>query len=92
MPGPDIPNVVAAAAGAYVGTQKRRYRTRVARLGAILTGTLCSSYLTPLIAKFAGWTSVEHQLGLSFLVGTLGLRSVEWLTTKFGIQAVNDDV
>ena len=90
MPAPDLQNVVAAAAGAYVGTEKRRYKTWFARLGAIATGTLCSAYLTPLIGKFAGWNTVEHQLGLSFLVGTLGLRSVEWLTEKMGMARNND--
>jgi hypothetical protein len=43
----------------------------------VFTGTVSAVYLTPLVADQIGWTKPVEMLGLSFLLGTLGLRTVQ---------------
>ena len=43
----------------------------------VLSGTASAIYLTPLVAKQIGWHEPHQMIGLSFLLGTLGLRTVQ---------------
>jgi hypothetical protein len=77
----DIHQFIAGFAGAIVGTNWSKIKSVMQGAITILAGATSALYLTPLVAKQVGWTQPEQMLGLSFLLGTLGLRTVQALNT-----------
>jgi hypothetical protein len=75
----DLHQFIAGFAGAVVGTNWATIKSAVQGGITILAGATSALYLTPLVAKQLGWNSHEQWLGLSFLLGTLGLRTVQAL-------------
>ena len=77
----DIQQIIAGALGSVAGTDWRHVKTFAQGAIRIITGTACATYLTPLIAQQLTITDFKYMLGLSFLMGTLGMKSVHKLTT-----------
>jgi len=75
--GIDTNQLIAATAGAITGTDWKKIRTTMQGVITVFTGTVSAVYLTPLVADQIGWTKPVEMLGLSFLLGTLGLRTVQ---------------
>lgn len=75
----EVHQFIAGFAGAVVGTNWSKIKTAVQGAITIFAGATSALYLTPLVAKQLGWQSHEQWLGLSFLLGTLGLRTVQVL-------------
>lgn len=73
----DFNQLLAALAGAITGTDWKKVRTVMQGVITVFTGTVSAVYLTPLVAEQIGWTKPVEMLGLSFLLGTLGLRTVQ---------------
>ena len=73
----DFNQLIAALAGAITGTDWKKVRTVMQGVITVFTGTVSAVYLTPLVAAQIGWTKPVEMLGLSFLLGTLGLRTVQ---------------
>jgi hypothetical protein len=73
----DLNQLLAAMAGAITGTEWKKVRTTMQGAVTVFTGTVSAVYLTPLLADYIGWTKPVEMLGLSFLLGTLGLRTVQ---------------
>lgn len=79
--GIDTNQLIAATAGAITGTDWKKIRTTMQGVITVFTGTVSAVYLTPLVADQIGWTKPVEMLGLSFLLGTLGLRLVQMFNT-----------
>jgi hypothetical protein len=77
----DIQQIIAGMLGAVAGTDWKGVKTFAQGAVRIITGTACATYLTPLIAQQLTITDFKYMLGLSFLMGTLGMKSVHKLTT-----------
>jgi hypothetical protein len=73
----DVNQMIAATAGAITGTDWKKIKTVIQGLITVFTGTVSAVYLTPLVGEQIGWTKPVEMLGLSFLLGTLGLRTVQ---------------
>jgi hypothetical protein len=73
----ELHQFIAGFAGAVVGTNWSSIKTVVQGAITIFAGATSALYLTPLVARQLGWQSHEQWLGLSFLLGTLGLRTVQ---------------
>ena len=73
----DINQLLAGLAGAITGTEWKKVKTVMQGVITVFTGTVSAVYLTPLVANQMGWTKPVEMLGLSFLLGTLGLRTVQ---------------
>lgn len=73
----DVNQLLAGLAGAITGTEWKKVKTVMQGLITVFTGTVSAVYLTPLVANQMGWTKPVEMLGLSFLLGTLGLRTVQ---------------
>lgn len=73
----DLNQLLAALAGAITGTDWKKVKTVMQGVVTVFTGTVSAVYLTPLVAQQIGWTKPVEMLGLSFLLGTLGLRTVQ---------------
>lgn len=81
----DIQQIVAGFFGALVGVSKQSHKNLAALGVAVLSGTASATYLTPIIADLLKITDAKYQLGLSFLMGTFGLRGVEMITERMSI-------
>lgn len=73
----DLQQIVAAFLGAVVGVSKQSHANIGNLLMAIIGGTASSTYLTPIVADIIQITDYKYMLGLSFFLGTLGMRTVE---------------
>jgi len=73
----DINQFLAGLAGAIAGTDWPKVKTVFQGLLTVFVGAMSAIYLTPIVAHRIGWKTPEEMVGLSFLLGTLGLRSVQ---------------
>jgi hypothetical protein len=77
----EVHQFIAGFAGAIVGTNWSKIKSWFQGAVTIFAGAASALYLTPLVAQQLGWHGYSHLLGLSFLLGTLGLRTVQALNT-----------
>lgn len=73
----DLNTLLAGFVGALIGTDWNKIKNVVQGAITVLSGTASAIYLTPLVAKQLGWEQPHQMIGLSFLLGTLGLRTVQ---------------
>ena len=73
----DLNTLLAGFIGALIGTDWNKIKNVVQGAITVLSGTASAIYLTPLVAHQLGWKQPVEMLGLSFLLGTLGLRTVQ---------------
>lgn len=73
----DWNQLLAGFIGAIIGTDWPKIKSLMQGIITVLSGTASAIYLTPLVAKQIGWDQPHEMIGLSFLLGTLGLRTVQ---------------
>lgn len=73
----DFNTLIAGFVGALIGTDWKKIKTWIQGTITVLSGTASAIYLTPMVAKQIGWEQPHQMIGLSFLLGTLGLRTVQ---------------
>lgn len=73
----DWNQLLAGFIGAVIGTDWPKVKSIMQGAITVLSGTASAIYLTPLVAKQLGWEQPHQMIGLSFLLGTLGLRTVQ---------------
>lgn len=86
----DIQQIVAGFFGSIVGVSKQSHLNFGALVLSVISGTASATYLTPVIATPLHIKDPKYMLGLSFLMGTLGLRGVEIVTAKLNLQGSKD--
>jgi hypothetical protein len=82
----DYQNFIAALVGSIIGASRDGHKNIISYILSVIAGTASSVYLTPLIASMLQMADAKYQLGLSFLVGTLGLKTIEFFTKKLQEQ------
>jgi len=73
----DLNTLVAGFIGALIGTDWRKIKNWIQGTITVMSGTASAIYLTPIMAHQLGWEKPHQMIGLSFLLGTLGLRTVQ---------------
>jgi len=73
----DLNTLLAGFVGALIGTDWKKIRNVFQGAITVLSGTASAIYLTPIMAHQLGWEQPHQMIGLSFLLGTLGLRTVQ---------------
>ena len=86
----DIQQIVAGFFGSIVGVSKQSHLNFGALVLSVISGTASATYLTPVIAAPLHIKDPKYMLGLSFLMGTLGLRGVEIVTAKLNLHGGKD--
>lgn len=81
----DIQQIVAGFFGSIVGVSRQSHQNLGSLIISVLSGTASATYLTPVIAAQLNIDDPRYMLGLSFLMGTLGLRGVEMITAKLNL-------
>ena len=79
-------NFLAAFIGSIIGASRDNHKNAVSYALSVLAGTASSVYLTPLIASLIQLNDAKYMLGLSFLVGTLGLKTIEFFSKRLLTQ------
>jgi hypothetical protein len=79
-------NFLAALIGSIIGASRDNHKNKISYLLSVLAGTASSVYLTPLIASMLQMNDAKYMLGLSFLVGTLGLKTIEFFSKRIQTQ------
>lgn len=79
-------NFIAAFVGSIIGASRDKHKNAISYSLSVVTGTASSVYLTPIIASMLQMTDAKYMLGLSFLVGTLGLKTIEFFSKKIQEQ------
>lgn len=86
----DIQQIVAGFFGSIVGVSRQSHLNFGALVLSVISGTASATYLTPVIAAPLHIKDPKYMLGLSFLMGTLGLRGVEIVTAKLNLHGGKD--
>lgn len=73
----DLNTLLAGFVGALIGTDWKKIKHWLQGVITVLSGTASALYLTPIMANQLGWEKPHQMIGLSFLLGTLGLRTVQ---------------
>jgi uncharacterized membrane protein len=73
----DLNTLLAGFVGALIGTDWEKIKHWIQGVITVLSGTASAIYLTPIMANQLGWEKPHQMIGLSFLLGTLGLRTVQ---------------
>ena len=82
----DYQNFIAAFVGSVIGASRDNHKNVISYAISVMTGTASSIYLTPIIASMLQMTDAKYMLGLSFLVGTLGLKTIEFFSKRIEEQ------
>jgi hypothetical protein len=79
-------NFIAAFVGSVIGASRDKHKNAISYGISVVTGTASSVYLTPIIASMLQMTDAKYMLGLSFLIGTLGLKTIEFFSKRLQEQ------
>jgi len=75
--GIDLTLCIAGTVGAIITIGKKALENLVVTFTSIVAGVGCANYLTPIIMDMAHLDNPKWQTGLAFILGTLGLKTVE---------------
>jgi hypothetical protein len=92
MTADEVQQIVAGFFGSLVGVSRQSHKNTGALIIAVVSGTASATYLTPIIGDALKITDPKYMLGLSFLMGTLGLRGVELITDKLQLGKAKVDL
>jgi uncharacterized membrane protein YeaQ/YmgE (transglycosylase-associated protein family) len=82
----EIQSLIAGFVGALIGSSKESHKNIFSHIISVIAGTAAAHYLTPIIADSMHMANPKMMLGMSFLIGTLGLRAVEMVTSKLNLK------
>ena len=86
MTSQEIQSLIAGFVGALIGSSKESHKNIFSHFISVVAGTAAAHYLTPIIADSLHMANPKMMLGMSFLIGTLGLRAVEMATSKLNLS------
>lgn len=80
-------HIIAGFVGAVIMVFKQKEkRSLFTNLFSVIAGTASATYLTPLVGSIMHQTDPNYLLGFAFLLGVLGLRSIEMIADYLGLD------
>lgn len=80
-------HVVAGFIGAIIMVLKQKEkRSLLANIASVIAGTASATYLTPIVGQMLNQHDPNYLLGFAFLLGVLGLRSIEIISDYLGFD------
>jgi hypothetical protein len=88
----DLNTLIAGFVGSLIGIDWKKIKNWLQGTITVISGTASAIYLTPIVAHQLGWDQPHQMIGLSFLLGTLGLRTVQAfnLTIEKSLKKVSE--
>jgi hypothetical protein len=81
---------VAGLFGALLMVGKKSALNVKETLFAIVTGVASANYLTPVVVDFLKISGTQYENGIAFVLGFVGLKGVETISTKVFKNIKND--
>jgi hypothetical protein len=81
--GINIGLIVAGFFGSLLMLSKNSSENLKSTLISIVTGVASANYLTPLVIEMFKVERQSYTLSIAFILGFLGLKGVEYITSKF---------
>lgn len=88
--GIDIILAMAGFFGALVSISREKQMSTIQRVISVLSGVGCANYLTPLLCSFIN-VSDNTKSSIAFLIGYLGLKSIEMAIDKLNRRLKKDE-
>ena len=80
-------HIIAGFVGAIIMVLKQEQKRNLwTNIASVVSGTASATYLTPIFGKALNQTDPNYLLGFAFLLGVLGLRSVELIADYIGLD------
>jgi len=82
--GIDIGIVIAGFAGAVILNIKNRKKSIAKSIACIIAGTLCATYMTPLVLNISPeYVKENGKYAVAFMMGYTGLKILDFLSETF---------
>ena len=80
-------HVIAGFIGAIIMVLRQKEKRNIlANIASVIAGTASATYLTPIVGKMLNQHDPNYLLGFAFLLGVLGLRSIEVFADYMGFD------
>ena len=80
-------HIIAGFVGAIIMVLKQEQKRSIwTNLASVIAGTASATYLTPIVGKILNQHDPNYLLGFAFLLGVLGLRSIEVAADYLGFD------
>ena len=80
-------HVIAGFIGAIIMVLRQKEKRGIlANIASVIAGTASATYLTPIVGKMLNQQDPNYLLGFAFLLGVLGLRSIEIVADYMGLD------
>lgn len=80
-------HIIAGFVGAIIMVLKQEQKRSIwTNLASVIAGTASATYLTPVVGKLLNQQDPNYLLGFAFLLGVLGLRSIEVMADYLGFD------
>lgn len=80
-------HIIAGFVGAVIMVLKSKEKRSIwTNLASVIAGTASATYLTPVVGKMLNQHDPNYLLGFAFLLGVLGLRSIEVVADYMGLD------
>lgn len=80
--GIDVGLLISGLFGAVLLTSKDSARNYGKTVSSLVGGAAAANYLTPVIVSFAKFDNVHFGFSIAFLLGFLGLKSIEYFSNR----------
>ena len=83
----NLQQLIAGFIGAIIMVLKAKDKRNIwTNVASVIAGTASATYLTPIVGKAFNQTDPNYLLGFAFLLGALGLRSIEVFADYMGLD------
>jgi hypothetical protein len=87
--GIDVGLLISGLFGAILLTSKQAAMNLTRTVSSLVGGAASANYITPLVVSFAKLDDTHYHYGIAFLLGFLGLKGIEYFSSKILPDDVN---
>jgi hypothetical protein len=80
--GIDVGLLISGLFGAILLTSKESAKNLARTVSSLVGGAASANYITPIVVDVAKLNSTHYHYGIAFLLGFLGLKGIEYFSSK----------
>lgn len=89
--GIDVGLLISGLFGAILLTSKDSARNYGKTISSLVGGAASANYIAPVVITFTKLNDNHYQYGIAFLLGFLGLKGIEYFSTKLLPKTIVDE-